>query len=124
MDISIFLAKFWGLYFVVLALIYLFRGKALKTLLGEISDKGVMLIFGFISLMIGLVMVLIHNFWVADWRVVITIFGWLALLKGVMLIGWPESAKAWKDKVLGKNLWIYFVILLIVGGLLIYVSRV
>lgn len=38
----------------------------------------------------GLVTVILHNFWVGDWRLIITILGWSSLIKGIMKIGFPE----------------------------------
>lgn len=94
MDISIFFAQFWGWLMVILCLIFLVRRKALMTeLLGMLEDKVFLLFTGYISLVLGLVTVLLHNVWVADWRVIITVFGWLALLKGIARIGFPEATK-------------------------------
>ena len=39
----------------------------------------------------GLVVVIFHNLWVADWRLIITVFGCLVLIKGVVLIVFPDS---------------------------------
>jgi len=34
--------------------------------------------------------VVLHNVWVWDWRVTITILGWLTLIKGILKIGFSE----------------------------------
>jgi hypothetical protein len=36
-------------------------------------------------------MVLAHNVWAADWRIVITILGWLALIGGAFRILFPQE---------------------------------
>ena len=42
----------------------------------------------------GLAIVLTHNIWTADWRVLITIFGWLNVIGGaVRLVGPPLLVK-------------------------------
>jgi hypothetical protein len=38
---------------------------------------------------IGLLIVVSHNIWVKDYRVVITIFGWLSLVKGIAYMAFP-----------------------------------
>jgi len=35
-----------------------------------------------------------HNVWVGDWRVLITIFGWLAAIGGAQRIIWPQGTEA------------------------------
>ena len=125
MEISVFLAQFWGLYFLIMAFLFLFRRESLNLLIGLMEDKRSVMVLGFISLIIGLVAILIHNIWVADWRVIITILGWIALLKGITLLGWPENPKNKNlaAKMLNKAyFWSYFIFLLLMGGFLLYMS--
>jgi hypothetical protein len=44
-------------------------------------------------LILGLISVLLHNIWVANWHVLVTIFGWLTLIKGILVIAWPELCR-------------------------------
>ena len=125
METSVFLAQFWGLYLLTMAFLFLFRRKSLNLLIELMEDKRSVMVLGFISLFIGLVSVLIHNIWVADWRVIITIFGWIALLKGITLLGWPENPKNKNlaAKMLNKfYFWLYFIFLLLVGAFLLYMG--
>ena len=67
------------------------------------GKKGFMLyFFGIFALIIGLLVVLSHNVWEADYRVVITIIGWLALIKGIAYLtlpwGWFKSIVNWANK--------------------------
>jgi len=91
MELSIILAKFWGLYLLIISLALLFNKKNIKILFDSFSTPESMMMSGFLSLFIGLFMVLKHNIWVNDWTVIITIFGWLALLKGICRIFFPEA---------------------------------
>ncbi len=54
------------------------------------EDKTITISTGYITFLLGLVTVILHDLWVADWRVAITILGWVTLLKGVTKIGFPE----------------------------------
>jgi hypothetical protein len=42
---------------------------------------------GFTAVIIGFLMMNYHNVWEKNWTVLITIMGWLALIKGVLIIG-------------------------------------
>jgi hypothetical protein len=45
---------------------------------------------GFTAVIIGFFMVNYHNIWAKNWTVLITIMGWLALTKGILIIAFPR----------------------------------
>ena len=45
---------------------------------------------GYVTLILGLGTVILHNIWVFDWTVIITILGWCTLIKGILKMGFPE----------------------------------
>lgn len=45
---------------------------------------------GLYALLMGLAVVVLHNLWVADARVIVTVLGWMALAIGVILLLAPE----------------------------------
>jgi len=49
---------------------------------------------GFLSLLAGLSIVNLHNVWQPDWRLIITVLGWLMTIGGVMRIVLPRVALA------------------------------
>jgi uncharacterized membrane protein len=102
METSIILAKFWGWFMVISCLIYLLRKKSWQEIIELAKDKNAVIVFGYLSLILGLFSLIFHNLWVGDWRVVITIFGWIALIKGIIGIGFPELAQKWTEKLEGK----------------------
>jgi hypothetical protein len=51
---------------------------------------------GFMALLFGLVILQFHSEWVAGWPVIITILGWITVVKGVVLILFPGVlSSAW-----------------------------
>jgi hypothetical protein len=94
MTTQTFFALFWGWLTVIVTLMFFIRPKALhdvKRLIVENRAFG--LTYGYLSLFLGLASVLLHNVWALNWHVLITIFGWLALIKGILVIAWPEISK-------------------------------
>lgn len=88
MDISIFFAQLWGSFFIIFGLLALVARQLGRTI--EMTDNEAFVIStGYITLLMGLVTVILHNLWVADWRVTITILGWSTLMKGIMKVGFP-----------------------------------
>ena len=90
MEISIFFAQLWGSFFVIFGLLFIITGQLGKTI-EMTDDKAFVISTGYITLLMGLVTVILHNVWVADWRIAITVLGWSTLIKGIMKVGFPEQ---------------------------------
>jgi hypothetical protein len=83
--LTVFLARFIGLFTVLLVVALLVRGSG--TVEAAVADRPVMLIYAIISLAAGLAMILGHNVWSGGaLPVVVTLVGWLILAKGLMLL--------------------------------------
>jgi len=125
MEITVFLAQFWGWLLVIVSLVFLVRREAfLEELFRLVEDKGLFLLSGYLALILGLGTVILHNVWVADWRVIITILGWSSLIKGVVRIGFPEVTQKFMPvfKAQPMLIWIALVIMGFLGVWLIWVS--
>jgi len=99
MPLSNYLAEVWGISIVAISLALLIKEKHLKHLFVKIENEDNLFLWGFITLLIGIAMVLAHNIWVQNWQVIITILGWLSLLKGLTLLFLPEMMKRCAKKM-------------------------
>lgn len=122
MDFSIFFAKLFGLYMLIICFLLVVRKHQIKNLIGEfIASPGLILTSGICRLVFGLGVVLVHPIWIMDWQVAITILGYLFLLTGIIRIGFQEQTRAfWGCMLQEKGYWISCAILLIVGAYLTY----
>ncbi len=121
MELSIFLAKFLGFYCVLIAIAMLINATRFKAfILENANNTSIILFSGILALIFGLLIVLAHNIWVG-WPILITLIGWLALLKGVTRLyfsdGWARYTK-----VFAENNYYYAAVLftLILGLVLLY----
>lgn len=89
MDISIFLARFWGSLFMILGALSV-GAKLLGRVIQYTEDKTITVSTGYITFLLGLATVVAHNVWVLDIRVAVTILGWVTLLKGMEKIAFPD----------------------------------
>ena len=120
MDISIFFAQFWGSFFVIFGLLFVITRQLGKTI--EMTEnKAFVISTGYITLLMGLVTVILHNVWVLDWRVVITILGWSTLLKGIGKIGFPELIHEQAQRFKSGQ-WFSAILLLLLGGWLLWMG--
>ncbi|MBW2970507.1 hypothetical protein KY319_05275 [Candidatus Woesearchaeota archaeon] len=122
MDISIFFARLWGSFFIIFGLLFIITRQLGKTI-EMTKDKAFVISTGYITLIMGLVTVILHNVWVADWRVVITVLGWSTLIKGIMKIGFPEHIRKQAQRFKKKQV-LSAIILLFLGAWLFWMSFV
>lgn len=91
---TIILAKIFGLYFLAIGLAVLIDPDRFKKMFQQImNDENFLLMGGILALLIGAFVVSVHNHWVLGWPVIITLFGWLSLMKGFVLLIYPGSLK-------------------------------
>ena len=82
METSLFLGKVIGWILVISALAAFSQRKNIGRILQDFSNNiGLTYFSGMMALIIGLLIVTSHNIWTSDWRVLITLVGWLSILK-------------------------------------------
>ena len=120
MDITIFFARFWGGFFIVFGSLFIIT-RQLGRSIDLTDDKAFVISTGYITFLIGLVTVILHNVWVASWEVVITILGWSTLLKGISKIGFPEMIHRQAQRFRKKQ-WLSAIFLILFGVWLMWMS--
>ena len=95
MTTSIFLARLMGPFALALGLALVVQGSGFRVFASEfMASPALIFLSGVITLPAGLAIVLTHNVWTPDWRVVITIVGWLAVVTGAIRMIFPQQAAA------------------------------
>jgi hypothetical protein len=64
------------------------------------SNSALIYVTGFITVIIGFLIVTYHNRWTKSWVVLITILGWLAMVKGICLIAIPQFVHTLSERML------------------------
>ncbi len=94
MQTSLFIAKLIGPLLAVMGFVVLAQPERVRQMADEfLESHALIFLSGVITLPVGLAIVNTHNVWEADWPVLITIFGWLAVLAGVARLAFPEIMK-------------------------------
>ncbi|PEZ80933.1 hypothetical protein [Bacillus sp. AFS017274] len=94
MEVSSFLGLFWGWMTVVVSGILFVRPSVLRELKKlVVEDRGFGIMYGFLSIFLGLGTIILHNVWALNWQGFTTVIAWLALLKGIYVIAYPEPSK-------------------------------
>jgi hypothetical protein len=114
--LTVFLARFIGLFTILLLVGLLMRGSAIIEV--AVADWPVMLVYAIISLATGLAMTLGHNVWSGGaLPVVVTLVGWLILAKGLLLLSLTPEAltRIFGRMEYGEHMYLYFAPAIVIG---------
>jgi hypothetical protein len=114
-ETSIFLAKFWGWYLIIFFLILSFNPKRIVQVIKDLEDQKFVIVISFVAIVIGLLNILFHNIWEDDWRLIITLIGWLALLIGLSLFIFPKRTVLYLDYLNIKFVQVIYMLLFFIG---------
>lgn len=90
MRYSIFLARLLGLYQVIMSIGMFFHLKKYQGLMTQLTQNPlILLVMGMFTLFLGLTIVLSHPKY-RGWPIIITLIGYLVMLKGIVLLFFPE----------------------------------
>jgi len=123
METSIFIAKLLGPMFALVGIAILSKPEAFRALLKEfIESRVLMYLAGYLGLVGGLALVLTQNVWLLDWRLIITLIGWVSIVRAVVTIFQPQRIVSLGVKTM-EHQGIFFgaaVIDLVIGLILSY----
>jgi hypothetical protein len=87
MTPSVFIARILGPVLLIIGIGLLLEGETFRAMAGGfVRDQGLIYLTGILTLAAGLAILNVHHLWTRDWRVVITILGWLFLIGGIVRI--------------------------------------
>lgn len=126
---SYLLAEAFGLYFIIMSIVLLSRENYYRKLMTQ-TPRYPSLLSCSLSLFISILLVLVHNLWVAEPRVIVTVVCWAFLLRNVMLIAYPEWVFGAIRKVCAGKMY-YFIlfvmaalgVILLLRGSVLFFSR-
>ena len=107
MQTSRFLARLMGPFLVAIGAGLLLNTDAFRLMAEEfLKSHALIFLSGLITLVAGLAIVNVHNVWSADWRVLITVFGWLGVIGGAFRIVSPQATAAAGSAMLAHTAWV------------------
>jgi vacuolar-type H+-ATPase subunit I/STV1 len=123
---TVFLARFIGAFTIIeTVLMLVYREHAQQRIYDVLYDRALAFTYGLITLAIGLAMVTAHNVWKGGLLpVVVTIVGWLLLIRGIVLqVITPELAqKALQTLSFEPFYYAYLIVPLVLGAYLFIVG--
>ena len=90
METAILIGRLFAVIYLAVGLgLILSPGHYRKMMTDFIDSPGVLYLGGLLAMVAGLLIVLHHNVWTADWTLLITLLGWAAVLKGGLILVFP-----------------------------------
>ena len=115
----------FGIVYLAIGLGIIINPNYYRQMLGDFAtNRAVMYLGGAIAFVVGYLLVTFHNVWAAEWGVIITVIGWLALIKGLFIFLLPKilmKVCSYLEKHT-KLLIVESVLIIIFGGLLAYLG--
>lgn len=103
MQTSIFLAQLMGPVILAAAISLFVNGGQQVAMAREfLESPSLIYISGILVMTAGLAIVLYHNVWAFDWRLIITVLGWLAVIGGTMRIVFFRAVEKFGEAMLDK----------------------
>jgi hypothetical protein len=106
---TIFLARLFGLFMIVVALWMLVDEPGLRAIIDAlVQDRPATLLLSLICLGSGLAVVLGHQVWSGGIApVLVTVLGWILLIRGVLLLFLPPNLLGSLANALAGPAWLY-----------------
>lgn len=115
------LAKFLGLYMLIMAAIWIARRKQFEGCIkSAITSEGSFALSGGINLIVGLIILLSNHTLELNWQGLVTLIGFLSIIQGAFRLAFPEEAKKMILKSIEKGHWIWIACLVGLGAFLTY----
>ena len=97
METAILISKILGIIYLSFGIGMLVNSSFYRREIPKLLENSAYLILGgFLAIVFGFLILEGQNTWPSDWTVVITILGWIAILKGAMLLAFPNSMNLFK----------------------------
>lgn len=115
---SILLARMFALYLLTTGIIMLADRKRYQTIvIGLIESPPVMFVLGIMTLILGCILVVLHNVWVSSWEIAVTLVAWTTFVKGVAVFVFPRYFQEWGHWILNTTFYYFSVAFALLLGL-------
>jgi len=125
MPPSVYLARLTGPVLAVAGLGMLISPQHFMTIVaGFLCEPALIYLGALLGLLGGTAIVLAHNIWVADWRVIITLLGWISVVDSAAWLLLPQPMQSLAPALTASSTlpFIAGAVILLLGAVLCYVG--
>ena len=116
---SYVLSQVFGLYLLLMAVVLLSRATYYRILVqGMPAQSPGLLTSASYGLMLGLLLVVIHNNWVWEPRVFVTLIAWFILIKSLLWLAFPEKMLVYTKKAVASPFYYVIIAVMFIMGII------
>lgn len=118
-------ARALGPFFAIVSAVIAVRASAMPTLLSQFTANQVWSwVVGALTLMAGIAIVAFHQYWRSAAAVIVSVLGWVLVVRGLFLLAFPDVFASLGQRVIGAvGIWqAVYGVLAVVGLYLTYVG--
>ena len=115
MENSLVLAKFWGWYLIIFFFVLSVNPKRIKQIFDDLHDEKFLILSAFIAIIMGLINIILHNIWEPNYKLIITLIGWISLIIGLALFIFPKLTVMWLKVSNIKFVQVIYTLLFLIG---------
>ena len=98
------IARILGPFYIIVAIALFANPGGYREIVEDFLDlPALTYIGGLMALFFGLLILNFHSAWSADWRVLVTILGWMGFAKGAVLIIRPQAFAGLSQSMMGSD---------------------
>lgn len=119
------LAQIFALYFVVAGFSLLLNRRFFKAVMRDLTQSHIaMMLIGFMTLILGIILITIHNTWNTPWEIIVSVMCWMTFSAGVIRTLFPAYIMKVASKVVSHDQTFYFagILCVIMSGIYGYVG--
>jgi hypothetical protein len=125
MQTSLFLAKLLGPPLLIVGIgILINRDYYLALTRQFVGSPPLMYLGAVVGMVGGLAIILVHNVWAADWRVLITLIGWIHIVRGAATVLFPKKMTEFAARITARAILISTAVPLILGAVFVFFGYV
>lgn len=99
MEIVNFIAQLFGFSLVVVCLALLVKPANREYIFSLADQPSLLFLIGIINIVLGIALVLTYNVWDSSWKTIVTIIEWLVILRGGLILFFPDKVKMVMEKL-------------------------
>jgi len=120
-----FFARVLGPFLVIVDVTAVARVSDMQTLLSQFEANSLWtFVTGAFILLFGLIIVAGHQYWQGAAAIIVSLLGWLIVLRGLLLVAFPKAFVAAANSMIGAQAWwvALCIVFALIGLYLTYVS--
>ncbi|MDP3313191.1 hypothetical protein [Lutibacter sp.] len=119
METTLLISKIIGLVYLSFGIGLIFNKKYyLETFTKLMKSSSFMILAGFLAITFGLLILEFHPYWDNSLAIVISIIGYIALIKGIIILAFPTSFSFFKVMLKSEKMYLFLGPLVLLFGVL------